>query len=89
MNGGALLRMASMEDRLASATPLTVRIDTAPPPGARHRCFYSLDGSKIGPLSAEEVRKLWGDSVVRDHIPVLQEEDTQWRTCADLLSLKK
>ncbi|MCD6049481.1 MAG: domain 2 [Verrucomicrobia bacterium] len=83
-------RLTSLENRLSSAAPLTVRIDTAPPPpGFRHKYFYSIDGSKTGPLSADEVRKLWGDNVVRDHTPVLQEGDTQWRTYAELLSLKK
>lgn len=83
-------RLTSLENRLSPANPLTVRIDSIPAaPGARHKYFYSLEGRKTGPLSADEIRKLWGDNVVRDHTPVFQEGDTQWRTYADLLSLKK
>jgi GYF domain 2 len=88
LQGSIAQRLESIEGRLSP--PLLVRVDTTPPsPAARSSYYFSLDGTKQGPLPASEMRRLWGGGVLRDDTPVLRDGETQWRTYGELLSLRK
>jgi hypothetical protein len=83
-------RLESIEGRLSPSTSLLVRVDsTPPPPNARTEFYYSTDGTKQGPASANDMRLLWGNGVVRDDTPVIRDGESQWRTYGELLALKK
>ena len=87
-------RLKSIESSLSPATPLTVRIDSTPPPRSiptrqQAAYYFSADGTQQGPLAASDLKNMRKDGLIADDTPVLREGESQWRAYRDCLELNR